>query len=97
MILTPPCPRCGSKDIATMPGACLCRIPGHTCWHYPKCNRCGYTNGQGAANSEGNVWFLDGMKTFYGKDAIPLTITEAVQCRIDEYEAALAERRGGKV
>lgn len=55
-----PCPKCGSKDINYEYANCKCRRTyegnGRTCWEYPVCNKCGFTNGPASANSEGTSW-----------------------------------------
>lgn len=55
-----PCPKCGSKNISHKYANCLCRRTyegnGVTCWSYPICNDCGFTNGPASANSEGETW-----------------------------------------
>jgi hypothetical protein len=55
------CPGCKSTDISYMPSGCLCRIEGHSCWHHPVCNACGYTAGPGAGNSNNGMWVSFGL------------------------------------
>lgn len=55
-----PCPKCGSKNISYTYANCKCcrtyEGDGVTCWQYPTCNNCGFTNGPASANSEGTCW-----------------------------------------
>lgn len=78
-----PCPRCGSRDSDEVPGRCLCRRPGHACWHYPVCLRCGYTNGQRSANSGCNSWM-----PFDKYEPLSTDLTFPVRMRIAKYDKA---------
>lgn len=81
-----PCPRCGSRDISNPYSPCLCHCRP-SCWQYPVCNRCGYTNGSASANSEGVFWMHEGATFSKYTPSKPLDITPVVQERISRYDA----------
>jgi len=57
-----PCPKCKSKNISHKYANCLCHVTDAggntpTCWSYPVCDDCGFTNGPASANSDGgSTW-----------------------------------------
>jgi hypothetical protein len=54
------CPSCEGHNISSHDCGCLCRIPNHSCWSFPKCNDCGFTAGGAAGNSDGGIWISFG-------------------------------------